>query len=171
MAAIRASICAIPLPNPSSSSYQILLLRLPNPTTPVIKFYYSSYQNPPGLVVFPFLNRPFRFCYRRFGRGVLPTFSLFFYEGFLYQILYVLAETQWFGRQSKRVWRLLKFVVKQLNLAKLNYCQPKTSSFLKFPVRFPLNNFFGGVEARKLKKYIWPMFSPFQAILTSLDFL
>ena len=35
-----------------------------------------------------------------------------------------------------------------INLAKLNYGQPKPSSFLKFPVRLPLA-FFGGMAGAK----------------------
>ena len=50
------------------------------------------------------------------------------------------------------------------NLAKLNYGQPKPSSFLRFPARFPYK-FVGWWWVLKLK----PIFSPFQAILNNFD--
>ena len=53
-----------------------------------------------------------------------------------------------------------------INLAKLNCGQPKPSSFLRFPVRFPLN----GWGLKTQQNHFRPIFSPIQAILNIFDF-
>ena len=140
---IRAYICPIRLPNPSSSSYQILVLHLPIPCAPVTKSYYSSQ----GLksigstgallpwrahftrkVVSLQMKTIHIWCkksyiedfYRHIIRNnaiylhVLPGSETTFQA--LLHVPNVLEETQGFGSWSTRIWRLLKFIVNKLKI-------------------------------------------------------